>query len=152
MSMMAIWARLQATIGPGPTALLQRLIFQNVVIDPSAVVAMQTAVTFDNVAVTSPITWIPATQGNWLRLTLTSNAAFTLNVTTTGMRLGQIVYLTLRNTIGGAAGVMTLGATFKASDTTPTMPATATSRTYAWIFDGTNLIEWGPQATVDVPN
>jgi len=149
---MSWWTRIQAQIGPGPTALIQRLTLQNVVLDPSATASRQTAVTFDAVVVVSPIVWIPATQGNWLRLTLTNNGAFTLNVTTTGMRTGQICLLTVRNTIGGAAGVMTLGATFKASDTTPTMPANTTSRTYAYIFDGTNLIEWGPQATVDVPN
>jgi len=149
---MSWWTRIQATIGPGPTALIQRLTLQNVVLDPSATASRQTAVTFDNVLVVSPVVWIPATQGNWLRLTVSNNAAFTLNVTTTGMRTGQIVLLTLRNIVGAAMGVITLGATFKASDTTPVTPATATSRTYAYIFDGTNLIEWGPQATVDVPN
>lgn len=149
---MSWWTRVQALIGPGPTALVQRLTLVNVVLDPSATPESVRSATFDNVLIVSPVVWIPATEGTWLRLTLTSNAAFTLNATLTGLRTGQRVYLTVRNTIGGAAGVMTLGAAFKASDTTPVMPATATNRTYSWMFDGTNLIEDGPQATVDVPN
>lgn len=148
MSMMAIWARIQATLGPGPTTLLQRLKFQNIVIDPTAAPEFQQSITYDNVAITSPVSWTVA-NGNFLLLTLTSNVAYTLNAVTTGLRVGQLVYLTVRNAIGGAAGAMTLGAAFKASATT--QPANGFSRSYIFQWNGTNLVEVA-KAVADVPN
>lgn len=148
MSMMAIWARIQATLGPGPTSLLQRLRFQNIVLDPTTSPEFQQSITFDNVAVTSPISWTVA-NGNYLLLTLTSNAVYTLNAVTTGLRVGQLVYLTVRNAIGGAAGAMTLGAAFKASAVT--QPANGNSRSYCFQWNGTNLVEMYKSAA-DVPN
>lgn len=148
MSMMAIWARIQATLGPGPTSLLQRLRFQNIVLDPTTSPEFQQSITFDNVAVTSPISWTVA-NGNFLLLTLTSNAVYTLNAVTTGLRVGQLVYLTVRNAIGGAAGAMTLGAAFKGSAVT--QPANGFSRSYIFQWNGTNLVEVA-KAVADVPN
>lgn len=130
----------------------QLVVLPSTVLQPVGVANVVGTKAYDNVLIVSPVVWVPATQGTYLIITLTSNAVFTLNVTTTGLVAGQVLVLTVKNTIGGAAGAMTLGVAFLASDTTPTMPADTTNRTWQWIYNGAKLVEIGPQATADVPN
>lgn len=148
---MSWWTRIQAVIAPGASTSpsVQRMSWSNMILDPTAVAERQQSITFDNVAITSPISWNP-NNGNFLLLTLTSNAVYTLNLTpTTGLRIGQLLFLAVRNAIGGAAGAMTLGAAFKASAVT--QPANGFSRSYIFQWNGTNAVEVA-KATADVPN
>lgn len=145
---MSWWTRLQTIIEPAtPLGSLQRLLFANVTLDARMLADTQQGITFDNVTVTSPITW-DAALGNYLILTLTSNAAYTLDLTTTTLRRGQRLVLTVRNLTGVAAGAMTFAATFKASAVT--QPANNFSRSYIFEWNGTNAIEVA-KSQADVP-
>jgi hypothetical protein len=85
---------------------------------------------------TQAVTITPdADAGEQFELTLTTNAAFTLASPTGTPRNGQLFTLTIFNTIGGAAGAMTLGADF--DQAVPVLPATNTHRSYGFQWDGT---------------
>lgn len=89
-----------------------------------------------------------ARTGNAFSITATNGTAFTVS-NPSNLSTGQRVLYTIRNTSGGALGVITWGATFKMPAWTS--PATANSRSAEFIYDGTNLVElW--QSAADVPN
>lgn len=115
------------------------------------------AVTFEK-AVNGPIVTVTYTSGvamvlnalngNNQVLTITDNVAFTIDVPT-NPTTGQELTLTIRNTSGGALGAATFNAVFKMSAWTN--PATATSRSITWRYNGTNWVQIN-QTGVDVPN
>jgi hypothetical protein len=73
--------------------------------------------------------------------------AMTATLPVTG---GAIWYLTIRNTSGGAHGAITFNAVFKIAATAIAI-ATATSRTFAFAWNGTNHVElW--RGAADVAN
>lgn len=89
-------------------------------------------------------------NGSTVRLTATSNAAFTFGAPT-HLVTGQLVTFVIRNTSGGA-----LSATNPFSNgifklTAWTQPGNANSRSITFMYDGTNLIEVSRTAA-DVPN
>lgn len=127
----------------------QRVSLGGAVLDPASVSQVPNLITFDNVAVVSPITPVAA-SGFWVRLTLTSNAVYTLNVPSGTVPQGAQVVVTVRNTIGGAAGAMTFAAGYKLGAAW-TQPANGFSRSITFQFDGTNFVEIGRTAA-DVAN
>lgn len=143
--------RVPVTIGPGPSATVQVLrLGPGIILDNTDVPFIQNAITFDNVLVVSPIA--PGdvqAVGSLIRLTLTNGAAYTLNAPT-GLQLGQILQVMVRNSVGGAAGVMTFAATYKLGAAWA-QAANGFSRSITFYFDGTNLVEIGRTAA-DVAN
>lgn len=89
----------------------------------------------------SPIQPGALLSGNWLRITLSNNAAFTLNAPTGAQVAGQLLVVTIRNAIGGAAGALTFAATYKTIAAGWTQPANGFSRSIVFISDGTNYVE-----------
>lgn len=89
-----------------------------------------------------------ASAGNAHSITATDGVAFTINAPTTA-RTGQYLELVIRNTSGGALGVITWNAVFKM--TAFTNPATTFSRSIIFRYDGTNWVEVG-RGAADVPN
>lgn len=88
-----------------------------------------------------------ATTGNSFVITATNGTAFTINAPTSPGS-GQLIDVTIRNTSGGALGVITWNAVFKMAAFTN--PATGFSRTVRFRYDGTNWVE--ERADVDIPN
>lgn len=83
-------------------------------------------------------------------ITATNNTAFTINAPVNGpSSLGGKLTLIIRNTSGGALGVVTWNVIYKMS--TWTSPATANSRSIAFDWDGTNWVQ-SSQTGVDIPN
>jgi hypothetical protein len=89
-----------------------------------------------------------ASLGNERIITVTNATAFTINAPT-NPATGQYLEITIRNTSGGAMGVITWNAVFKM--TAFTNPATANSRTIVFRYNGTNWVEKGRTAA-DIPN
>lgn len=90
-----------------------------------------------------------ASAGDSHIITVTNATAFTIN-TPTNPTTGQRLRFTIRNTSGGAMGVITWGAgVFKMPAFTN--PATAFSRTIEFEYNGTNWIEHDRSAA-DCPN
>lgn len=81
-------------------------------------------------------------------LTATNGTAFAMNAPTNAIT-GASIKITIKNTSGGALGVVTWNAVFKMS--TWTSPATGFQRSIDFYYDGTNWIEDG-RTTADVPN
>lgn len=81
-------------------------------------------------------------------ITATNATAFTINSPTSAIK-GKRITVVIRNTSGGALGVVTWNAVFKLS--TWTQPANGNSRSIDYRFDGSNWIQIG-QTGVDVPN
>lgn len=146
----SLWRNiLQAITQPSATFAFQRVSLSGAVLDAASVSNIPNLVTFDNVAITSPIT--PAlSSGLWFRLTLSSNAAYTLNAPAGTIAPGATFTVTVRNAIGGAAGAMTFAATYKLGAAW-TQPANGFSRTIVFMWDGTNLVEISRTAA-DVAN
>jgi hypothetical protein len=146
-----LWRNLVQSITSATAAFpFQRVALSGAVIDSQSVSQVPNLVTFDNVTVVSPITPLAA-AGLWLRLTLSVNAIYTLNVPAAGtVAPGSVFYVTVRNAIGGAAGAMTFAAGYKLGAAW-TQPANGTSRTILFMFDGTNYVEIGRTAA-DVAN
>ena len=92
---------------------------------------------------------INAALGNLFVVTVTDANAFTITNPTNGLT-GQTIILTIRNTSGGGAGVLTFGTAYK-TGAAWTQPATANSRSIHFYYDGTNWIEFGRSAA-DVSN
>jgi hypothetical protein len=150
--------RLDSTYGPGVSSPAKTLVTPvNWELPGSAfpptINPLPFAVSAQGYAGGGAVAWTPAagtaTDRFWLRLTLTSNVAYTVTPSIVGLVAGQLCILTVRNTIGGAAGAMTLAAPFKGSATT--QPANGFSRTYYFLFDGTNLVET-VKSVADVAN
>jgi hypothetical protein len=99
------------------------------------------------VAYSASIT-IDASTGNEFDITANNGTAFTINAPT-NQTDGQRITITIRNTSGGALGVITWNAVFKMSAWTS--PATANSRSIDFRTDSTNWVQVG-QTGVDVPN
>lgn len=93
-----------------------------------------------------------ALAGNQFTVTVTNATAMAINAPTNPIT-GTISFYTIRNTSGGAMGVITWNAVFKLNGgaTGFTNPATANSRTIAFIYDGAAHIELFRSAA-DVPN
>lgn len=91
---------------------------------------------------------IDASTGNNFSITATDGVGFTINAPTNPVT-GQKIYITIRNTSGGALGTATWNAAFKMA--TWTQPANTNSRTIKFIYDGTNWVEFG-RTTTDIPN
>jgi hypothetical protein len=89
-----------------------------------------------------------ASLGNTFVITVTNGTAFTINAPT-NPATGQRVTYTIRNTSGGAVGVITWNAVFKMA--TWTSPATANSRSIEFTYDGTNWVE-RVRGAADIPN
>lgn len=88
-------------------------------------------------------------NGHAHTITITNGTAFTINNPTNSVD-GDIVRITLRNTSGGAHGVITWGAGYKMAGALAAI-ATANSRTVEFLYDGTNWVETFRSAA-DVPN
>ncbi len=73
-----------------------------------------------------------------------NNSNFTINAPT-DPREGKELVLTIRNTSGGALGTLSFNAVFKVGASW-TQPATGTSRSIQFLYDGTNWIETGRTA------
>jgi hypothetical protein len=91
---------------------------------------------------------IDASLGNEFDITASNGTAFTINAPTNPFD-GARITITIRNTSGGALGVITWNAVFKMSAWTS--PSTAFSRSIDFRYDGTNWTQIG-QTGVDVPN
>lgn len=90
-----------------------------------------------------------ASLGNSFSITATNGTAFTIS-SPTNLITGQRLTYTIRNTSGGALGAITWGATFKIN-ATAIAPATGTSRSIEFLYDGVNLVEQF-RGALDVPN
>mgnify|MGYP001574120864 CR=1 FL=1 len=91
---------------------------------------------------------VDPTLGNLFTVTATNGTAFTASDSYPGAA-GQGITITVRNTSGGALGVITWDTKYKLAAWTS--PATGFSRSITFEFDGTNWIETGRTAA-DVPN
>jgi hypothetical protein len=87
--------------------------------------------------------------GKWFSITATSNANRTIAAPTHVSALGTPLTVTVRNVGGGTLGTWTWNAVFKMN--TFDKPADGFSRTYKFLWDGTNWIETGRTAA-DIPN
>lgn len=146
----SLWRSLiQSITQPTAAFAFQRVALSGAVLDAASVSNVPNLVTFDNVTVTSPITPVAA-SGLWLRLTLSNNAAYTLNAPSGTVAPGSTFTVTVRNAIGGAAGVMTFAATYKLGAAWA-QPANGFSRTIIFMWDGTNFVEISRTAA-DVAN
>lgn len=108
----------------------------------AAVIEKEIAVTY------SASMTINAQTGNEQIISVTDAVAHTINAPT-NPAAGQYLEITIRNATGGAIGAATWNAAFKM--TAWVQPATATSRTIIFRYNGTNWIEKGRTAA-DVPN
>lgn len=89
------------------------------------------------------------TQGSHFTITATNNTAFTIsNPTGRTPRNGERLWITVRNTSGGALGAITFGAQFKVAFTSP---ATGFSRSIECAWNGTNWVEVSA-TPADIPN
>lgn len=91
---------------------------------------------------------IDTTKGRKFSLSVTDSSALTINAPT-NVRTGEDFTLIVRNTSGGAMGVITWNAVFKMSAWTN--PANANSRSIRFMYDGTNWVQISGTG-VDVPN
>ena len=91
---------------------------------------------------------IDASLGNEFDVTATNGTAFTV-ANPTNATDGQRITITIRNTSGGALGVVTWDTLYKLAAWTS--PATAFSRSIDFKYNGVNWVEVS-RATVDVPN
>lgn len=91
---------------------------------------------------------IDASAGDEQYLTVSTGLGFTIGAPT-NPTTGQLLTLSLRNTSGGALGVITWDAAFKVAAWTS--PATANSRSIVFRYDGTNWVERF-RTPADVPN
>jgi hypothetical protein len=89
-----------------------------------------------------------ASVANAFSITATDGVAFTVSAPTNPVTGRQITY-TIRNGTGGALGTATWNAVFKMAAWT--QPATATSRSITFIYDGTNWVELS-RTPADVAN
>jgi hypothetical protein len=80
-------------------------------------------------------------------ITANNGTAFTINAPTNPVT-GQVIYITIRNTSGGALGVITWNAVFKM--VALTNPANGNSRTVFFKYNGTNWVQM--RTDTDVPN
>lgn len=92
---------------------------------------------------------IDASLGNEFDITATNGTAFTINAPSNATD-GHRITITIRNTSGGAIGVITWNAVFKIN-ATAIAPATGTSRSIDFRFDGTNWVEL-MRTAADIPN
>lgn len=91
---------------------------------------------------------IDVQEGNEFDITANNGTAFTINAPTNPLD-GQRITITIRNTSGGALGVITWDAVFKMSAWTS--PATTNSRSIDFKYNASNWVQVG-QTGVDVPN
>jgi hypothetical protein len=91
---------------------------------------------------------IDASLGNEFDITVTNGTAFTINAPTNPID-GQRVTVTIRNTSGGAHGVITWNAVFKLAALGAI--ANGFSRSVDFKYNGTNWVQVG-QTGVDIPN
>ncbi len=91
---------------------------------------------------------ISALSGTDFNIVVTDGNAFTI-ANPTSLVTGQHIFVTVKNTSGGALGAVTWGSAYKLAAWT--QPANGFSRSIQYRYDGTNLIEVG-RTTVDVPN
>jgi hypothetical protein len=105
-------------------------------------VAKRTALTYGTTIATD------AALGNEFDITVTDGVAFAISAPTNPTD-GQRITYTLRNTSGGAMGVVTWNAVFKMAALTN--PATGFSRSIDFRYDGSNWVQIS-QTGVDVPN
>jgi hypothetical protein len=110
--------------------------------DVGAVVMTRKALTY------AAPTAVNAATGNWFDLTVSDGSAFTISSPTNSVD-GQRISITVRNSSGGAGGVITWGASYKMSAWTN--PANGFSRTIDFKYNGTNWVQVS-QTGVDVPN
>jgi hypothetical protein len=93
---------------------------------------------------------IDSQLGNEFVITATNGTAFTVaNPTTANANTGQCIIIRIRNTSGGALGVLTWDTLYKLAAWTS--PANGNSRANSFCFDGTNWIQTYVSAA-DVPN
>ena len=85
---------------------------------------------------------------DYFSLLIQANPALTYNAPTGGT-IGQIIYVRVKNISGGAMGAITWNSVFKFASWAN--PANTTSKTIAFVYDGTNWNEVS-YTPVDVPN
>lgn len=91
---------------------------------------------------------INSSAGEIHTITATNGTAFTINAPTSPVT-ARMLTITIRNTSGGALGVITWNVVFKMAAFTN--PATGFNRSITFYYDGTNWIERS-RTTADVPN
>lgn len=91
---------------------------------------------------------IDASLGTDFNIVVTDGNAFTLANPTNAVS-GEHLYVTIKNTSGGALGAVTWSSAYKLAAWTS--PADTFNRTISYRYDGTNFIEVG-RTTADVPN
>ena len=89
-----------------------------------------------------------AAKGNLLTITASTNAGFSIGAPTSPTK-GQPFTIRVKNTCGGAMGVIVWDAVYKM--VAFTNPATANSRSVSFIYDGTDWVETNRSAA-DIPN
>ena len=92
---------------------------------------------------------IDASLGNSFTITVTDGVAFTVANPTNAVD-GQLIRIKIKNTSGGAAGVLTWDTLYKLGAAW-VQPATGFSRSIDFEYDGTNWIE-GNRSAADVAN
>lgn len=102
--------------------------------------------TIVNATYSASITFAAGT-GNSFVVAATNGTAFTINAPT-GPATGLVMDVTIKNSSGGALGVITWNAVFKMAAFTN--PANGFSRTVRFRYDGTNWVE--RRVDADVPN
>lgn len=91
---------------------------------------------------------VNALLGTDFNIVVTDGNPFTVN-NPTNLVSGQHLYITIKNTSGGALGAVTWSSAYKLSAWT--QPANGFSRSIQYRYDGTNLIEIA-RTPADVPN
>lgn len=120
-------------IANSPASPTRRFIPNGVVIDSTGVLS-----TIQSPAWGAAIA-IDASAGLDLRITATSNVAYTIGAPTNPVT-GEVMDLQIRNASGGALGAATFNAVFKLGAAW-TNPANGFSRSIQFRFDGTNWVE-----------
>lgn len=142
---MGVFDRVQGLVS-GVSATLQRVALKGVVLDTNSVVAPLSTSTVPTVTTITP----DLSVSSYVRVTLTSNAAQTINAPLNPVT-GQILRMEFRNTSGGAAGAATFNAVYKLQGGAWTQAATGQNRKVVFYYDGTNWTEIGRSAA-DVAN
>lgn len=117
---------------------------------PDAGVVIDESIPTKTVTYSASMT-LDVTTGKWFFITVTNNTAFTINAPTNVSARGTMIYITIKNAIGGGGtiGTITQNAVFHTSATLDSRkPADTKNRTFAFLYDGTNWLEQSSGADV----
>lgn len=103
---------------------------------------------FEVAPVTYSASMTPNTENGITTIVATNGTAFTIN-SPTNRRTGRITTYDIKNSSGGAMGVITWNAVYKLAGAAFTNPANGLRRTITFYDDGTNLVELN-RASADI--